>query len=59
MIRSTFAVPAMLAALSLAGLIVALTGDGWQDLMSWAALSLPLFAIIWATARQPSRKDLP
>lgn len=59
MIRSTFTLPAILAVLSLAGLIVALTGEGWQDPASWIALSLPLFAVIWAMARQLSRKDLP
>jgi membrane protein implicated in regulation of membrane protease activity len=59
MIRSTFAFPAMLALLSVAGLVVALTGEGWRDLLSWAALSTPLLAILWAVARTRHRKDLP
>lgn len=57
MIRSIFALPAILAVLSLVGLIVALTGDGWRDLASWIALSLPLIAVFWAVLRQSSRKD--
>lgn len=59
MIRSTFALPALLALLSLAGLVVALTGERWRDLLSWAALSTPLLAVLWAVARTHHRKDLP
>ncbi len=54
MIRSTFALPAVLALLSLLGLVVALTGEGWRDLASWAALSIPLLAVIWAATRSAS-----
>ena len=54
MIRSTFALPAALALLSLLGLLLALTGDGWRDTLSWAALSAPVFAVIWAAARRSS-----
>jgi hypothetical protein len=57
MIRSTFAVPALLGLLSLAGLIVALTGDGWRDQVAWAALFVPLAAVIWAVARHFPSKD--
>ncbi|UUR08310.1 hypothetical protein [Sphingomonas glaciei] len=57
MIRSTFALPAILALLSLAGLVSALTGDGWRDFVSWAVLSMPLLATVWAVARRSSRKD--
>ncbi|NJC06641.1 hypothetical protein GGQ97_002434 [Sphingomonas kaistensis] len=59
MIRSTFALPAVLALLSLAGLLSALTGDGWRDLLSWTALSVPLLAIAWAASRRSPRKDDP
>ena len=48
MIRSTFAIPAILAALSLFGLVVALTGDGAPDALAWIALSLPVVAVAWA-----------
>ncbi|WP_300973786.1 hypothetical protein [Sphingomonas sp. LHG3406-1] len=59
MTRPTFAIPALLALLSLAGLVVALTGEGWRDLVSWAALSAPLIAVIWAATRVAHRKDRP
>ena len=52
MIRSTFAIPVMLALLSLLGLVVALTGDGWRDTLSWAALAAPLLAVLWAVTRR-------
>lgn len=54
MIRSTFAIPVAIALLSLAGLVIALTGDGWRDALSWAALSVPVIAVGWAAARRPS-----
>lgn len=57
MIRATFALPVILALLSFAGLISALTGDGWRDLLSWTALSMPLLAIAWAVARRSPRKE--
>jgi hypothetical protein len=57
MIRSTFALPALLALLTLVGLVVALTGDGGRDLASWVALSAPLLAVVWAAWRQSLRKD--
>lgn len=53
MIR-TFAIPVVLGLLSLAGLVVALTGDGWRDILSWAALSAPLLAVLWAASRRSS-----
>lgn len=57
MMRSTFAIPLLLALLSLVGLIVALTGDGDRDLVSWVALSAPLLAVLWAATRNAPRKD--
>ncbi len=57
MIRSTFAIPTLLALLSLVGLVVALTGEGWRDRLSWAALLVPLASVLWAFARQSSSKD--
>lgn len=58
MIRSTFAIPIILAALTLAGLVVALTGDGWRDVAGWAGLSMPLLAILRAASGRHSRKDM-
>ncbi len=52
MTRSTFSLPLVLGLLSLAGLLAALTGDGWRDLVSWLALSAPVLAILWAAARR-------
>lgn len=46
--RSTFAWPAVLAVLSLSGLLSALTGDGARDVLSWAALSAPVLAVFLA-----------
>lgn len=57
MIRSTFAIPALLALLSLFGLVVALTGEGWRDQLSWAALFVPIASVLWAFGRQTSSKD--
>ena len=47
-LRSIFAMPLLLALVSIAGLVVALTGDGWRDAASWAALAIPVFAVGWA-----------
>ncbi|WP_298090177.1 hypothetical protein [uncultured Sphingomonas sp.] len=52
MIRSTFAAPVLLALASIAGLVVALTGDGVRDVVSWAALALPIVAVGWAMRRR-------
>jgi len=57
MIRSTFGTPGVLGLLSLAGLLLALTGEGWRDIVSCAALSTPALAVIWAVARRSSGKD--
>lgn len=54
MTRSTFALPAVLALLSLAGLIIALTGEGLRDILSWAALSAPVLTVIWAASARRS-----
>lgn len=43
-----FAVPSLLALVSIAGLVVALTGDGLRDAVSWAALAIPVLAVVWA-----------
>jgi hypothetical protein len=55
MTRSTFGLPALIALLSLAGLLLALTGEGWRDGLSWVALSAPLLAIVWAVAVRKAR----
>lgn len=47
-LRAIFAVPLLLALASLVGLVVALTGDGWRDAISWALLAIPVLAVGWA-----------
>ncbi|QCB56506.1 hypothetical protein E5675_20075 [Sphingopyxis sp. PAMC25046] len=47
-LRTIFAVPLLLAIASLIGLVVALTGDGWRDAISWALLAIPVLAVGWA-----------
>jgi uncharacterized membrane protein YjjP (DUF1212 family) len=51
-IRQTLAMPVLLAVVSLTGLVIALTGDGWRDLLSAFLLTLPLVAIACALARR-------
>jgi hypothetical protein len=41
------AIPVLLACLSLVGLVIGLTGDGWRDAVSSALLLLPLTALAW------------
>lgn len=43
-----FAVPALLFAVSLAGLIAALVGDGPWDAAGWLGLGAPVAATAWA-----------
>lgn len=60
MIRSTFAVPVLIALATLAGLIIALLGDDWHDAAGWAGLSSSLLAIAWAVRPKTlTRKDRP
>lgn len=55
MIRSTFAVPVVIASVSTAGLVATLTGDGVRDALSWAALAVPVAAVGWAMRNRPTR----
>lgn len=50
-LRRIFAVPLLLALLSIAGLVVALTGDGWRDGAAWIALGIPVLVVGWAMRR--------
>ncbi|MET3825883.1 hypothetical protein ABIC16_001576 [Sphingomonas sp. PvP055] len=51
MIRSTFAVPTLIALATVFGLVAALTGEGWRDAAAWIALAIPVAAVGWAMAR--------
>lgn len=53
-LRSTFAWPLAIFVVGIAGLIIALTGDGWRDAASWAALAAPVAATLWAMAARRS-----
>ncbi len=46
--RAIFAAPAAICALSLVGLISALTGDGLPDIIAWAMLAVPVLVVIRA-----------
>ena len=53
-----FLVPAILAALSCAGLVSALLGDGVWDGLSWLTLSVPIAVAVWYAffrRRRPSK----
>lgn len=47
-LRAIFALPLLLALVSIIGLVVALTGEGLRDAAAWAALSIPVLAVGWA-----------
>jgi energy-converting hydrogenase Eha subunit C len=51
-ITAIFAWPLVIFAIGLAGLVIALTGDGWRDVAAWAALAAPVAAAIWAMAKR-------
>jgi hypothetical protein len=42
-----FGAPLAIGALGLVGLTSALLGDGWLDVVSWIALSIPLAILVW------------
>ncbi|KHL25987.1 membrane protein [Croceibacterium mercuriale] len=42
---AVFRVPLLLATCSLVGLVSALTGDGWRDMVAWIGLAVPVLAV--------------
>ena len=48
----------VVGALSVIGLVAALIGDGWWDVVSWLSLTLPillyLFFVVWLRRVRPS-----
>jgi hypothetical protein len=48
----------VVGALSVIGLVAALIGDGWWDVVSWLSLTLPillyLFFVVWRRRVRPS-----
>lgn len=47
-LTAIFGVPLAICVTGLAGLVIALTGDGWRDAAAWAALAVPIAAVVWA-----------
>jgi hypothetical protein len=47
-----FAVPIVVGALSIVGLLAALIGDGWWDAVSWLSLTLPILLYLFFVARR-------
>jgi len=47
-LSEVFAWPLAIFILGVAGLVIALTGDGWRDAAAWAALLAPVLVIAWA-----------
>ncbi|QJQ33288.1 hypothetical protein GV829_13280 [Sphingomonas lacunae] len=47
-LSTIFGWPLLILVTGLAGLVIALTGDGWRDVAAWIALSVPVLAVIRA-----------
>lgn len=47
-LRAIFALPLVIGVLGVIGLVSALTGDGWRDVVSWIGLAVPVLAVVWA-----------
>jgi hypothetical protein len=47
-----FATPIVVGALSTVGLVAALVGDGWWDVVSWLSLGLPVLLYLFFVARR-------
>ncbi len=50
-LRQMWQTPTLIALITLVGLIAALVGDGWHDVLSWAALGVPVAVIAWKWGR--------
>lgn len=51
-LSAIFAIPAAIAAISLFGLVSALTGDGVRNILSWIGLGVPVLVALWAWRRR-------
>ena len=51
-LAGVFAIPFALLAVTVAGLVIGLTGSGSRDFVSWALLALPLLVLALAWARR-------
>lgn len=50
-LRSVFGIPTLIALVSLFGLIIALTGDGWRNVAGWIALGFPVAVVVYFRLR--------
>jgi hypothetical protein len=51
-LRQIFAIPAAVGVVSAAGLVSALVGDGWWDVLSWLTLGLAVALAAWYGLRR-------
>lgn len=49
--RQIWSMPVLTAVITAVGLLTALLGDGWWDIVSWSALGLPLGLLAWCLIR--------
>jgi hypothetical protein len=54
-LAAVFGVPAVIAGLSLFGLVAALIGDGAWDCAGWLGLLAPAAAVLWAVRHRRHR----
>ncbi len=51
--RQIWFMPVALLLLSTMGLLFALLGDAWWDVMSWGTLGYAVFVILWYVLKSP------
>ena len=49
-----FAIPVLIAAASLIGLVGALLDDGAWDVIGWIGLGIPVAVLVWARIARPT-----
>ena len=52
---NTFAIPLVIAFLTMVGLLAALLGEGWPDRIAWVGLSVPVLVTVWPRERRRGR----
>lgn len=50
--KHTWSIPLLLALLTMAGLLSALSGTGTWRILSWIVLSVPILVIAWCVLKQ-------
>lgn len=54
-LKTIFAIPAVVAGLSLFGLVAALIGNGVWDVLGWASLGVSMIVLAWALVARRRR----